>query len=169
MRMNQPMGLSAAAAKLTAGLVPVDTGRFYEGYWDERFPLAEYVAPDSTSRLAGLLAEQTQLQAQLNQVEAAIAATGRELVTAGAHTYAEFEQATLYSSGPVMFLALRGPDGAPVEASLWSECGMEMAAEGHCYCAGAACVPGCPENCVAEGAEPAVAATEEENDWDRTV
>jgi len=166
MRANQPMGLSQAAADLVAPFVRIDSGRTYEGYWDEQFPLADYLAP--RGQLAHLVREREALEQRLAHINADIEAEGRALVAARSQAYSEYEQATLYSSGPVMFLALRGPDGEPVEASLWSECGMEVASEGRCYCAGRVCQPDCPFVCLESGQEPAPPLSPDDNDWANT-
>ena len=163
MRANQPMGLSPAADSLILGLVRVRSDRFYEGYWDEHFPLADYVAPGQ--EMSARLAARAELVARLAALDAEIEADARAMVAAREHTYSEYEQATLYSSGPVMFLALRAPDGEPVASSLWSECGMEAASEGRCYCKGELCVPGCPEGCSPNGQEPADDGGPDDEGW----
>ena len=150
MRANQPMGLTTAAHALIEGLIPVDSGRTYEGYWDERYPLAAYVA--SEGELAALRDARDAAAAALAAAQAALTAAAAAQVVAGAHRYEEYEQGVLYSSGPCMFLALRDASGTPVTSSLWSECAMEAAAEGECPCAGELCAPGCPEACADRGA-----------------
>jgi hypothetical protein len=154
------MGLSEAASELLAGLVAVSSDRFYEGYWDSRFPLADYVAP--TPAIAGLLAARDELAAELAALEIEIEIAGRALVAEGRHAYSEYLQAELSSSGPVMFLALRDSKGRPAQASLWSECAMEEASEGKCYCGGRGCEAGCPQGCLDDG-QPA--AEEPDDDW----
>jgi hypothetical protein len=151
MRANQPMGLSTAAHDLIRGLIQVSSDRFYEGYWDERFPLFDYVTP--TPALAARLAARERLAAALAALDAEIETAGRELVARKEHAYSEYEQGVLYSSGPVIFLALRTPDGEPVAASLRSGCAMEASSEGRCYCEGDLCAPDCPEGCLSEGPE----------------
>ena len=146
MRANQPMGLTAESHDLTKDLVRIDSGATYEGYWDESFPLSAYVRPGPT--LVGLLADQAALSARLAETGAAIEAEAKRLIAAGEMAYAEFEQATLYSSGPCMFLALRDGAGNPVAESLWAECQMAEAADGECRCGGAECRPDCAYGCV---------------------
>lgn len=155
MRANQPMGLSPAAHDLLKlkGLIQVASDRFYEGYWDEHYPLFDYVAP--TPALAVRLAARDKLVADLAALDAEIETAGRAMVARKEHSYSEYEQGVLYSSGPVMFLALRAPNGKPVAASLWSACAMEAGSEGRCFCGGTACAPNCPEGCLANGQEPA--------------
>ena len=163
MRANQPMGLSAAAHELLEGLIRVSSDRFYEGYWDERFPLFDYVAP--TPALAARLAAREELAAALTALDAEIETAGQDLVARKEHAYSEYEQATLYSSGPVMFLALRTPAGEPVVASLRSECAMEAGSEGRCYCGGALCAPDCPEGCLSDGQEPEIGDDLDNDGW----
>lgn len=163
MRANQPMGLSEAGYQLVAELVQVGSDRFYEGYWNERFPLADYVAPDAA--MASLLAARAELTARLKTVSAEIQAAGAAMVVAKRHVYSEYEQAVLSSLGPNMFLALRGPDGVPVPASLWSECALQRGAEGECACRGADCAAGCPEGCRTVGEQPAATEELDDQDW----
>lgn len=145
MRANQPMGLTPAAHALLEGLVRTESGeRFYEGYWDERFPLGDYVDP---APIAGLLARRDAAQTELDSAQAELDRAARELAAGGAARYREYEQDVLFSSGPVMFLALRDQDGAPVTVSLWSACAMAVGAEGECRCAGTECAPRCDEGC----------------------
>lgn len=146
MRANQPMGLTASAYALLEGLVPVDSGRFYEGYWDARYPLTAYLEPDF--EMATLLDRRATLAARLAELDATVEQAARARFAAGDFTYVEYEQAELSSSGPVMFLALRDAAEQPVAASLWGECEMETGANGECRCAGELCVPGCPEGCT---------------------
>lgn len=146
MRANQPMGLRPAAHPLLEGLVAVHSGRTYEGYWDEAYPLAAYLVP--TPAMTTLLAERSALEVRLGELEAAVEAAGQAMLSEGTFAYMEYEQDVLYSSGPVMFLALRGPDGQPAAASLWGQCEMAEASEGACHCGGALCIPPCTEDCT---------------------
>lgn len=146
MRANQPMGLTASAADLVKDLVPIDSGQFYEGYWDARYPLTAYLEPDF--EMAILLDQRTALAARLADLDAAVERAAQARFAARDFTYVEYEQAELSSSGPVMFLALRNVAGEPVAASLWGDCEMEVGANGECRCAGELCVAGCPEGCT---------------------
>lgn len=146
MRANQPMGLKAVAHDLLEGLFPIDSGSAYEGYWEERYPLVAYVAPDAA--MTAVLAERAALAARVAELDAELTAAGQAMFAAGGFAYVEYQQDVLFSSGPVMFLALRGPDGLPTPASLWSTCEMEVGAEGVCRCGGAECHPGCAEDCL---------------------
>jgi hypothetical protein len=116
--------------------------------------------------MARLLTEQEQLNARLAEIGAAIQEQGQKMVAVKRHVYSEYEQSVLYSSGPVMFLALRSAQGVPVAASLWSDCAMEDASEGHCACGGADCAPGCPQNCAESDTEPRRAADTDTDDDD---
>ena len=145
MRANQPMGLTPAAHTLLEGLVPIDSGRTYEGYFDAEYPLLAYLRP--TAAMVDLLAERAGVAARLAEIDGWVEDCAKAALAAGAYDYAEYEQAVLYSSGPCMFLALRDAAGAPVAAALWSECAMEAGAEGVCYCGGSACAPDCAEGC----------------------
>ena len=145
MRANQPMGLPASAQSLLEGRLALPSGRFYEGYWDERYQLVNYLAPDAA--LSALLVQRATLEAEMAKLEAAIETEGQRQIAAGADHLVEFEQAVLYSSGPCMFLGLRDQDGRSVAGGLWGECAMGAAAEGECFCRGEECLPDCPYAC----------------------
>ena len=143
MRANQPMGLSAEAIAMIEQALPLESERFYEGYWDERFPLYDYLPIEG--ELVELLAERSHLEAELTELEQRIQTAGRARLAAGAAHWSAFEQATLYSSGPCMFLALHDQTGQVQGA--WAECAMEAAANGSCSCGGELCVAACNEGC----------------------
>jgi hypothetical protein len=146
------MGLSEAARVQVADLIAIDSGQEYEGYWEERWPLRAYLRPDPP--LIELLARRAVVADQLEALETEITTAAERRFAAGDFAYQEYEQAELSSSGPVLFLALRDAQGVSVPESLWAECEMELAADGHCPCEGLACRPGCAAGCLESPDQP---------------
>lgn len=117
-RTNQVFGLTERARELLdgEGLLPVENGETFEGYFDEKYPLHNWVP------LAGELAR---ADAEVQRLELSLAAA-RDRRDALARTvdpvYVEYVQEIVYSSGPCFFLALRDVEtGEPVQATLWPQ------------------------------------------------
>jgi len=113
-RQTNHYGLSSEARALVKDLVALPDGeRGYQGMFEgENYPLHRYVDPPATQAAA------------VAQAEAALAEARAHLKAACAalpSVYAEYVQDEPWSSGPCIFLALRGPDGAPVTESLWPQ------------------------------------------------
>lgn len=122
-RQNQVFGLNDAARALLAReqLIAYENGQSFEGYFDETFPLHNWAAP--TPEMNRLSAEIVRLEISLSQAE-----QRRSLLAAAAPTrYSEYVQEVVYSSGPCIFVALRGADGQPVQATLWPQSEIDAA------------------------------------------
>ena len=122
-RQNQVFGLNDAARQILAreGVIAYENGESFEGYFDEKYPLHNWVAPNEAMN---------RISAQIAQLEEQVAtayARREQLAKSAPLRYAEYVQDVVYSSGPCFFLALRDASGSPVQATLWPQSEIEAA------------------------------------------
>ena len=115
-RETQFIGISPRAAEAVSDLHPVILdGRCVEGMYDEKIPLARYVA--ATEAMRAIMVEISDLEVQIDD------AVGRlvELAAVEPAVCREVEQEVFWSSGPVIFTTLVDENGADYGESAWTD------------------------------------------------